>query len=159
MDRESLELQPAEGWTGCHPSVSESLELQPDAFEAFEGRGGCNLPRLPRAPSVSLGIPRLATCCGCPAGFEGRTGCHPSVSESLELQPAGCPEAFEGWTGCHPSVSEFLELQPAAAAQRVLKGGQGPIRQFRVPSVSFGILRIATCCGCPEGFEGWTRNP
>ena len=51
-------------------------------------------------------------------------GCHPSVSESLELHCRGCLEGFEGWTGCHPSVSEFVELQPAAAAQRVLKGGQ-----------------------------------
>ena len=25
-----------------------------------------------------------------------------------------------------------------------------------MPSVSFGIARIATCRGCPEAFEGWT---
>ena len=74
-------------------------------------------------PSVSFGIPRIATCRGCPEGFEGWTGCRPSVSESLELQP----KDFERWTACRPSVSEALELQPAAAAQKVLRGGQGAI--------------------------------
>ena len=77
-----------------------------------------------RVPSVSFGIARIATCRGCPEAFQGWTGCHPSVSESLELQ-------FEGWTGCRPSVSESLELQLAAAAQKVLRGGEGAVRQFR----------------------------
>ena len=72
--------------TVSHPSVSESLELQPAAAAQ-------RLLRVDRVPSVSFGIPRIATCRGCPEGFE--------------------------WTGCHPSVSEPLEMQPAAAAQRV----------------------------------------
>ena len=72
-----------EGWTGCYPSVSESLELLPAAAAA---RG------VDRVPSVSFGIPRIATCRGCPEGFEGWTGCHPSVSESLELLPAAAAQ-------------------------------------------------------------------
>ena len=113
-----------EGWTGCYPSVSESLELLPAAAAA---RGVDRVPSVSfeipaargvdRVPSVSFGIPRIATCCGCPEGFEGWTGCHPSISESLELQPAAAIGS--------PRI--------ATSAQKVLRGGQGAIRQFRNP--------------------------
>ena len=41
----------------------------------------------------------------------------------------GCPGGFEGWTGCRPSVLEY-RMQPAAAAQTFLRGGQGATCQF-----------------------------
>ena len=116
--------------------VSESLEMDGNAYTDYSPLNLLLLPKGSRLPQRVLrggqgAIRQFRNPC-CPEGFEGWTGCHPSVSESLELQPAAAAQRlFQGRTGCHPSVSESLELQPAAAAQRVLRGGQGAVRQFR----------------------------
>ena len=90
--------------------------------------------RVDRVPSVNFGIPRIATCRGCPEGFEGWTGCHPSVSESLELLPA-------------------VELQPAAAAQRLLKLSQAAKDGVPVPSVLPWSMRSVAERKRPNAFQ------
>ena len=77
-----------------------------------------------RVPSVSFVIARIATCRGCPEAFEGRTGCHPSVS------------------GCHIEA-----MQPLFAGPKV--GAQKRFRPAWIPSTVSGVLSQAAKDGVP----------